>query len=95
MKNQVDEDVKAERLARLQALIIEQQVEFNQSCIGLKMTILLEKPGKTPHQLIGRSPWLQSVVVDADIGQVGDMVDVVVTHAYSNSLHAVAVQKAA
>lgn len=95
MKDQVEEDVKAERLVRLQALIIEQQIEFNQSCVDKTITVLLEKRAKTPHQLVGRSPWLQSVIVDADIGQIGEMVDVIITEAHPNSLQAVAVRKAA
>ena len=58
MDNQVDEDVKNDRLARLQALLNEQQQAFNKSCVGKTMEVLLEKPGRNDQQLIGRSPWL-------------------------------------
>ena len=86
MDNQVDEDVKNDRLARLQALLNEQQQAFNRSCVGKTMEVLLEKPGRNDQQLIGRSPWLQSVVVPASCGQIGDLVTVVVTKDNANSL---------
>ena len=95
MDGQVAEDVKGERLARLQSILNEQQAAFNQSCIGRDITVLIEKPGKTGDQMIGRSPWLQSVVVDANLGSIGDMVDVTVTEAHANSLQAVARRRAA
>ncbi len=93
MKNQVPEEVKSERLQRLQTLLNQQQVEFNQNCIGRKMDILLEKKGRREGQLIGRSPWLQSVIVDESLGKPGDIVHVEVTEAAPNSLNAVSAQK--
>ena len=91
MEEQIPDEVKSERLQRLQALLNSQQQEFNQSCVGTKMGILLEKPGRKPGQLIGRSPWLQSVVVDEGLGKPGDMVQVEVTHAGPNSLNAMGI----
>ena len=61
---QVPEDVKAVRLARLQDLLEEQQQEFNDGSVGMEMDILLEREGKQTGQLIGRSPYLQAVHVD-------------------------------
>jgi len=89
LKDQIPEDVKSERLQQLQALLAEQQLAFNENCIGREMNILLEKPGRKEGQLIGRSPWLQSVIVDAKLGTPGDIVKVKVTHAAPNSLNAV------
>ncbi len=86
MTDQVDETVKTKRLARLQALLNEQQVAFNASCVGKTIEVLVEKPGKTSDQLIGRSPWLQSVVVPSHTGGIGDIVEVTVTSANPNSL---------
>jgi tRNA-2-methylthio-N6-dimethylallyladenosine synthase len=68
-KIQVEEHVKDERLARLQKLLSEQQVIFNKKFEGQKMPVLFErqapKSGKHSNlQLLGKSPWLQSVVVD-------------------------------
>jgi tRNA-2-methylthio-N6-dimethylallyladenosine synthase len=86
--DQVPEDVKAKRLERLQALLLKQQNEFAQACIGKTIDLLLEKPGRMPGQLIGRSPWLQSVNVDANSSQIGDIVSVRITGAGPNSLFA-------
>ena len=88
MDNQVSEPVKAERLARLQALLNKQQEQFNRSCIGRQTQILLEKPGRQAGQTIGRSPWLQSVIVDDRLGKTGDLVHVEITDAAPNSLTA-------
>jgi tRNA-2-methylthio-N6-dimethylallyladenosine synthase len=52
------------------------------------MPILLEKPGRHPGQLIGRSPYLQSVYLDAGTYAIGDMVDVTIDAVGSNSLSA-------
>ncbi len=89
LENQVEEAVKSERLARLQALLNQQQVNFNQSFVGKSMDVLLEKPGREDGQIIGRSPWLQSVIVDASSGRIGDIIKVEITEAGPNSLQAV------
>ncbi len=88
MADQVPEDLKSERLQRLQAVLNRQQLAFNEACIGRSATILLEKKGRREGQLIGRSPWLQSVVVDDGLGNPGDMVQVKITGAGPNSLTA-------
>ncbi|MEO0545614.1 MAG: tRNA (N6-isopentenyl adenosine(37)-C2)-methylthiotransferase MiaB [Pseudomonadota bacterium] len=90
MDGQVPEAVKSERLARLQALLNEQQIAFNEDCMGKTINVLLEKQGRVEGQLIGRSPWLQSVIVGSHIGRIGDIVPVRVTEANPNSLTAVA-----
>ncbi len=86
MENQVDEDVKSERLQRLQALLFEQQQAFNKGCIGKTIDVLLEKKGREAEQLIGRSPWLQSVVVPSHCGTIGDTVTVKIIDKNTNSL---------
>ena len=86
MEDQVDEDVKSERLQRLQALLFEQQQAFNAGCIGKTIDVLLEKKGRETDQLIGRSPWLQSVVVPSHCGSIGDTVTVKVVDKNTNSL---------
>jgi tRNA-2-methylthio-N6-dimethylallyladenosine synthase len=75
MENQVPEDVKDERLQRLQALLNAQQVAFNRAMIGRVLPVLLEKPGKRAGQLVGRSPYLQAVHVMADPTEVGRILD--------------------
>ncbi len=88
LDNQVPEEVKAERLERLQALLLKQQHEFAEGCVGKVIDLLLEKPGRMPGQLIGRSPWLQSVNVDAKSSQIGDIITVRITGTGPNSLFA-------
>ncbi|TCP89378.1 tRNA-i(6)A37 thiotransferase enzyme MiaB [Rhizobium sp. PP-CC-2G-626] len=88
LKDQVPEDIKAKRLETLQALLLEQQRAFNESCIGRTIDLLLEKPGRMTGQLIGRSPWLQSVNVDAKGVEIGDIIKVRITAAGPNSLFA-------
>ncbi|MBB3315287.1 tRNA-2-methylthio-N6-dimethylallyladenosine synthase [Rhizobium sp. BK181] len=88
LKDQVPEEIKAERLERLQALLLKQQQEFAESCVGKTIELLLEKPGRMPGQLIGRSPWLQSVNVDAKALQIGDIINVRITGTGTNSLFA-------
>ncbi|MEL7430816.1 MAG: MiaB/RimO family radical SAM methylthiotransferase, partial [Pseudomonadota bacterium] len=87
LPDQVPEDVKSERLQRLQAALNRHQLAFNEGCVGKTMTILLEKKGRKPGQWIGRSPFLQSVVVDESLGKPGDMVQVLITGAAPNSLN--------
>ncbi|WP_162654309.1 tRNA (N6-isopentenyl adenosine(37)-C2)-methylthiotransferase MiaB [Lentilitoribacter sp. Alg239-R112] len=86
--NHVPEDIKADRLKRLQTLLAEQQLAFSQQCVGKDIDLLLEKKGKREGQLIGRSPWLQSVIVDAKESQIGDIIKVRITRAAPNSLEA-------
>ena len=71
MADQVPEDVKAERLARLQAAIDRTQAAFNARCLGRTIEVLFEKPGRRPGQLVGRSPYLQPVQVMAPERLIG------------------------
>ncbi|MCI5077892.1 tRNA (N6-isopentenyl adenosine(37)-C2)-methylthiotransferase MiaB [Oricola sp.] len=86
MGAQVPEPVKSERLQALQALLEEQQSAFMRGLIGQTMQVLLEKPGREPGQLVGRSPWLQPVVCDENVGKIGDIVTVRITRVSANSL---------
>ncbi|MEE9375365.1 MAG: tRNA (N6-isopentenyl adenosine(37)-C2)-methylthiotransferase MiaB [Rhizobiaceae bacterium] len=86
MDNQIEEAVKSERLARLQTLLNQQRQQFNEGCVGKTINVLLEKPGRNEEQWIGRSPWLQSVVVPASAGKIGDIVRVKIVAAQTNSL---------
>ncbi len=88
MDGQVDEAVKSERLQRLQDLLTAQQRAFAESCVGRTIGLLIEKPGRNPGQRVGRSPWLQPVIVDEKAGEIGDIVDVRITSAGPNSLFA-------
>ncbi|PAL19643.1 tRNA (N6-isopentenyl adenosine(37)-C2)-methylthiotransferase MiaB [Sphingopyxis sp. GW247-27LB] len=89
MEDQVDEAVMNDRLQRLQALLNEQQQAFNEATVGRTTRLLLERKGKHEGQLIGKSPWLQSVHLTAPGLVIGDMVDVEITSAGPNSLGAI------
>ncbi len=76
LENQIPEPVKDERLQRLQALLNGQQQAFNRATIGRTLPILLEKPGRRPGQVVGRSPYLQAVHLQASPDRIGEIVDV-------------------
>jgi tRNA-2-methylthio-N6-dimethylallyladenosine synthase len=86
MADQIDDDVKSERLYRLQAAIDRNAAAFNQRCIGRTFDVLLEKPGRHPGQIVGRSPYLQPVQVMAPQGLIGTVAAVTITQVSSNSL---------
>jgi tRNA-2-methylthio-N6-dimethylallyladenosine synthase len=88
LDGQVPEPVKDRRLQELQALLTSQQKAFAAGLIGSDMGVLLEKQGRHAGQLVGRSPWLQPVVVDDAAGEIGDIIKVRITHANANSLSA-------
>jgi tRNA-2-methylthio-N6-dimethylallyladenosine synthase len=87
--DQVPEPVKTERLARLQALIEAQQQRFNAGMRSLTVDVLLEKPGKHPGQLVGKSPWLQAVQVDAPADRIGEIVPATIERIGTHSLFGV------
>jgi tRNA-2-methylthio-N6-dimethylallyladenosine synthase len=86
LSGQIPESVKSERLAMLQALLERQQRNFNEACIGRILPVLLEKPGRHDGQLVGRSPYLQSVHLTAAGRRIGDIVPVLIFAASTNSL---------
>jgi tRNA-2-methylthio-N6-dimethylallyladenosine synthase len=88
MKDHVPEAVKDERLQRLQSLLAGQQEDFTAAMAGRTIDALIEKPGRQAGQLVGRSPWLQPVIVDETAGEIGDIVNVRITRTGRNSLFA-------
>jgi tRNA-2-methylthio-N6-dimethylallyladenosine synthase len=86
MDDQVPQEERTERLQRLQAVIIRDQRAFNAQFLGRGLDVLLEKPGKLPGQLVGRSPYLQAVHVMASNSLIGQLARVTVTEVGSNSL---------
>jgi tRNA-2-methylthio-N6-dimethylallyladenosine synthase len=85
-RGQVPEEVKSERLAALQLLLARQQREFNDACVGRVLPVLFEKPGRHDGQLIGRSPYLQSVHVAAEPSLIGRIIPALISGANANSL---------
>jgi tRNA-2-methylthio-N6-dimethylallyladenosine synthase len=78
--------VKVERLHRLQGVIGRHQTSFNSSCVGKVMPVLFERMGRHGGQLIGRSPYLQSVHAQADLSLLGHVLKVEISAAGPNSL---------
>jgi tRNA-2-methylthio-N6-dimethylallyladenosine synthase len=85
-ERQVTEQAKSKRLAALQLLLATQQREFNQSCVGRVLPVLLEGPGRHEGQLVGRSPYLQRVHVAAAPARIGEIAPVLMVGASANSL---------
>ena len=85
-RKQVPEQVKSERLQALQSLLTEQQATFAKSCEGLSIPVLFEKQGRKAGQVVGRSPYLQPVHVDYAVHLIGEIHDVTIARALSNSL---------
>ncbi len=86
MTEQVAPEIMDERLRRLQALLGEQQLAFNRNSIGKTCGILLERNGKLPGQLIGKSPWSQSAHITLPSAKIGDMVQVHINEANNSSI---------
>ena len=86
MPGQVPEELKAERLQRLQALLEEQRRAFNAAMAGRIVQVLFERAGRNPGQVAGRSPYLQAVHAEAPQHLIGRIVPVRIASAGSNSL---------
>ena len=87
IKNSVTDEIKNQRLKILQKELDEQQVKFNKSFIGHKLSVLFEKKGKKPNQFVGRSQYLQPVHVISKKTVIGQIHDVAIQKRTSYSLH--------
>jgi tRNA-2-methylthio-N6-dimethylallyladenosine synthase len=85
MEDQIPRDIMDDRLQRLQERINLHQLAFNRSKVGVDTRILIERAGRLPGQMIGRSPWLQSVHVETD-ARPGDIVNVILSAAGAHSM---------
>ena len=86
LDGQVPEAVKDARLQELQALLRAQTEAFNRAVLGRTVPVLVEKPGRHPGQVVGRSPWLQAVHFDAPGVPAGAIVDVRLARLSPNSI---------
>ncbi len=84
----VDAAEADDRLQRIQALITRQQQQVQQSMVGRDVTVLVEKQGRDPGQMLGKSEYLHAVHIDGSDAAIGDLVPVRITQAKSNSLAA-------
>ena len=83
---QLEEEVKSERLQRLQALISDQQKHIQASMVGRKVQVLFEKPGRFEDQMVGKSEYLHAVHVTGSQAKVGDIATVKISGSATNSL---------
>jgi tRNA-2-methylthio-N6-dimethylallyladenosine synthase len=86
METQVSEEVRGNRLQKLQDLLNEQQLAFNQKTVGTIQSVLLDRKGREGGQFIGRSPFMQSVVVNVPDRLFGQVIDVRIDQAHPNSV---------
>ncbi|MEI8321115.1 MAG: tRNA (N6-isopentenyl adenosine(37)-C2)-methylthiotransferase MiaB [Alphaproteobacteria bacterium] len=73
---QVPEEVKDARLLRLQKLLYDQQKTFNESFINKSLEVLIEKKGDVSGHYLGKSPFMQSVVLESKSDILGKTVQV-------------------
>ena len=92
-KKQVPEEIKSERLSRLQSLLSQHQKEFMETMVGKTLPVLLERPGRLDGQLVGRSEYLHGVHASIDRAKIGDIVNLRILGADTNSLRAEFVSK--
>jgi tRNA-2-methylthio-N6-dimethylallyladenosine synthase len=94
MEDQIPREIMEERLQRLHERINTHQLAFNRSKVGVSTQVLIERKGRHEGQMIGRSPWLQSVHVET-AAQPGEIVDVTLVAAGPNSMTGAVRQKVA
>lgn len=85
-RDQLPEDVKDDRLQRLQALITEQQKAAQDAMVGQDVGVLFEKAGRFAGQMVGKSDHLHAVHVQGNAIQVGDLRRVRIVESVRNSL---------
>ena len=86
MPGQVAEEVKEERLSRLLALLAQQQEAFNAAQVGRTLPVLFERPGRKAGQVVGRSPYLQPVHIEAPVSLIGQIAPVAIAASGRGSL---------
>ena len=85
-EEQVPEAVKSERLEALQQLLNAQQFAFNKATEGRVMEVLIERRGGRDGQVGGRSPYMQSVNIEAGEDLVGSILSCRIVEAKQNSI---------
>ena len=85
-KKQIAENIKTARLDVLQKLLLTQQDRANRAAIGKTLDVLFEKPGRNPGQIVGRTPHLQPVHVEAPASLIGRIHPVLIEALTTNSL---------
>ncbi len=87
-KDPVATEIADARLQELQALVTAQQRAAQDAMVGRRVGVLYEKAGRLSGQMVGKSDHLHAVHVADSAGKIGDLVEVLVTAASTNSLAA-------
>ncbi len=95
MDDRVEEASKSDRLHRLQLAIDRGQATFNRRCLGRTVSVLFERLGRHNGQIVGRSPYLQPVQIEAPPALIGEIAAVTITGVASNSLFGALAQEPA
>jgi tRNA-2-methylthio-N6-dimethylallyladenosine synthase len=90
---QVPEVEKDRRLQMLQALLRQQQSQFNAACNGAVMDVLFTGPGRHPGQIVGRSQYLQPIHITGSVSLIGEERAVRIRDVHPNSLSGTLVQE--
>lgn len=93
LAQQVPPAVMDERLQRLQGLVEQHRQDFNRAMVGRTVEVLLERNGRHPGQLAGKTPYLQAVQIESAAHAIGDRVPVLIERAGSNSLFGRALER--
>jgi tRNA-2-methylthio-N6-dimethylallyladenosine synthase len=89
----VPDSVKSERLYILQELLVKQQTDFNKNTIGDILPVLLEDRGRHENQYQGKSPYLQTVLIESRSSDLlGKIVNVKVQRSTQNALYGEVIQ---
>ena len=94
MEDQIPRDVMEDRLRRLHERINTHQLAFNAEKVGVDTQILIERGGRRDGQMIGKSPWLQSVHLDTD-ARPGEILDVTLVSAGPQSMAGAVIERIA
>lgn len=86
LQMQVPEAIKAERLEELQTCINQLQLQYNQSWAGKTVDVLFDRNGKIAGQIMGKTPYLQSVIVNGNSSLFGNLLKVNIKAGHGNSL---------
>ena len=88
-RKEITEDVKKDRLNKLQEVIKVYQQSFQKSLVGSTLYVLVEKEGRVPGQIVGKSPYLQPVFFLGSSSLIGKVLDVRIVGSETNSLSGV------
>ena len=87
-EKQIPQNIKSERLKLLQDILKQQQLEFNNQSKEKIVSILIERKGREINQLVGKTPYMQSVFFKniENKSKIGDFIDVKIDTIKVNNL---------